>query len=199
MRISDKTPFLFILAQITHLSNRIFYPNLNVSVIMIDLQTVLTYLTLISVPIGVLYHIMTLNNQSRNQKLTLENRNAQLLMTIYDKYTETELLRQQINILSKEWKDIDDFWDNYGPSSNPEFYTQFSRLAYYFDGIGVLVRRELVEKDAIYDLMGAHILQYWNIVYGPLMTGLREKWNNPDAYLQFEYLVKEMEKLLSDR
>ena len=164
MRISDKTPFLFILAQITHLINRIFYPNLNVSVIMIDLQTVLTYLTLISVPIGVLYHIMTLNNQSRNQKLTLENRNAQLLMTIYDKYTETELLRQQINILSKEWKDIDDFWDNYGPSSNPEFYTQFSRLAYYFDGIGVLVRRELVEKDAIYDLMGAHILQYWNIV-----------------------------------
>ena len=62
---------------------------------MIDLQTVLTYLTLISVPVGVFYHIMTLRNTRRNQQLTLENRNAQLLMRIYDKYTETELMRHK--------------------------------------------------------------------------------------------------------
>ena len=143
---------------------------------------------------------MTLTNQSKNQNLTLENRNAQLLMRIYDKYTETKLMRQQMEIINCDcdWTDVEDFWNRYGPETNTEFYTSFGRLAYYFDGIGVLVKRNLVEKEAIYDLMGAHILQYWNNYYGPIMSGLREKWDNPDAYLQFEYLANEMEKLHSD-
>ena len=161
---------------------------------MVELQSILTILTLISVPIGVFYHIMTLANTRRNQELTLENRNAQLLMGIYDKYTETELMKQQVEILNSDWKDIEDFWDRYGPQTNPEFYTKFGRLGYYFDGIGVLLKRKLVDKDAIYDLMGVHILQYWNNYYGPLMSGLREKWSNPDAYKQFEYLADEMRK-----
>jgi len=165
---------------------------------MIQLQSILTLLTLISVPIGVFYHIMTLANTRKNQELTLENRNAQLLMRVYDKYTETELMRQQMEIINSDWKDIDDFWNRYGPQSNPEFYTQFGRLAYYFDGIGVLLKRKLVDKDAIYDLMGVHILQYWNNYYGPLMPGLRVKWKNPDAYKQFEYLANEMQQLHKD-
>ena len=131
---------------------------------MIDFQTILTYLTLISVPVGVFYHIMALANTRRNQELTLENRNAQLLMIIYDKYTETELMKQQVEILNSDWKDIEDFWNRYGPQTNPEFYTKFGRLAYYFDGIGVLLKRRLVDKDAIYDLMGVYILQYWNTI-----------------------------------
>ncbi len=161
----------------------------------LSIQTLLTYLTLISVPVGVFYHIMTLRNTRKNQQLTLENRNAQLLMRIYDKYTETEIMRQQMEILSHQWSDVDDFWDNYGPYSNPEYYTMFARLAYYFDGIGVLLKRGLVDRDAIYDLMGVHVLQYWSHPYGPLMKGLREKWGNPEAYKWFEYLAEEMEKL----
>jgi hypothetical protein len=45
---------------------------------MTDIQTALTYLTLISVPVDVFYHIMTLRNTRRNQELQLETRHAQL-------------------------------------------------------------------------------------------------------------------------
>jgi hypothetical protein len=50
----------------------------------LTLQTLLTYLTLISVPVGVFYHIMTLRNTRRNQELTLETRQAQMFMQIYN-------------------------------------------------------------------------------------------------------------------
>jgi len=40
----------------------------------VSLQTLLTYLTLISVPVGVFYHVMTLRNTQRNRKLQLETR-----------------------------------------------------------------------------------------------------------------------------
>lgn len=162
---------------------------------MVDAQTLSIVFAGLSIGIAAIYYTMTLRNSQRTQQLTLENRNAQLLMRIYDKYTETELMRQQLEIIAHKWSDIDDFWENYGPYSNPEYYTMFGRLAYYFDGIGVMLKRGLVDKDAIYDLMGEHILQYWSHPYGPLIPGLREKWGNPAGYKWFEYLVKEMEKL----
>ena len=45
---------------------------------LVSLQTLLTYLTLISVPIGVFYHIMTLRNTRKNQQLILESRRARV-------------------------------------------------------------------------------------------------------------------------
>jgi hypothetical protein len=47
----------------------------------VSIQTMLTYLTLISVPVGVFYHIMTLRNQSRT-------RQVQLFMQIYNRWTD---------------------------------------------------------------------------------------------------------------
>ena len=38
---------------------------------MIDLESLLTYFTLISVPIGVIYHILTLRNQSRTRQFQI--------------------------------------------------------------------------------------------------------------------------------
>jgi len=40
----------------------------------VNLQTVLTYLTLISIPVGVIYHIMTLRNTRKTRELTLRAR-----------------------------------------------------------------------------------------------------------------------------
>jgi len=58
---------------------------------MMDVETLINLLALISIPIGVFYHIMTLNNTGKNQELTikaqnhaLETRQAQLFMNIYN-------------------------------------------------------------------------------------------------------------------
>jgi len=47
----------------------------------VNLQTVLTYLTLISVSVGVFYHIMTLRNTRKNQQLQLETRQINTYLT----------------------------------------------------------------------------------------------------------------------
>ena len=59
---------------------------------MVDIQTLLTYLTLISVPIGIFYYIMTLNNTRKNQQMQLETRQAQLFMNIYNTYRSKEYI-----------------------------------------------------------------------------------------------------------
>ncbi len=89
---------------------------------MIDLQTVLTYLTLISVPIGVFYHIMTLNNTRKNQKMQLETRQAQLFMQIYHGMSSPEFYMRSDELLKMEWEDFDDYYRKYGSENNPENY-----------------------------------------------------------------------------
>lgn len=49
----------------------------------ITYQMVLSTLQTLSLGVGVIYYIMTLQNTRRNQQLTLETRQAQLLMQIY--------------------------------------------------------------------------------------------------------------------
>ena len=56
----------------------------------LTLQTLLTYLTLISVPVGVFYHIMTLNNTSKNQRQTLDTRQTNILMNLYKEWGTDE-------------------------------------------------------------------------------------------------------------
>jgi hypothetical protein len=61
---------------------------------MVDIQNVLTYLTLISVPVGVFYHIMTLNNTRKNQQLQLETRQTQLFMNLYETWRSPDFRKR---------------------------------------------------------------------------------------------------------
>ena len=45
-------------------------------------------MTLISVPVGVVYHIITLRNTKRNQELQLETRETQLFMSMYNRFQD---------------------------------------------------------------------------------------------------------------
>jgi hypothetical protein len=83
---------------------------------MVDVQTVLTYLTLISVPVGVAYHIMTLNNTRKNQQQQLETRQATLFMQMYNRWDDTH--RDSFNkIRELEFENFEDFIQKYGPDS----------------------------------------------------------------------------------
>jgi len=61
---------------------------------MIDIQTVLTYLTLISVPVGVFYHIMTLNNTRKNQEMQLETRQTQIFLNFFTEWRSKEMMEK---------------------------------------------------------------------------------------------------------
>ena len=87
----------------------------------ITLQTLLTYLTLISVSVGVFYHIMTLRNTRKNQELQLETRQAQLFMQVYRHYTDRDWLRQQQEVQWLfEYDTYDEFMEKYSPVSDME-------------------------------------------------------------------------------
>ncbi len=171
---------------------------------MVDIQTILTLLTLISVPIGVLYHIMTLNNQNRTQKHAQETRQAQLSMQLYSFYDNKEFLKDYGNITNNyKFKDTEDWWNKYSAKHDIEAYSAWLRVGRFFDGVGLLLDRKLVDKDLIFELLGDLIQGSWegtteDTGMGRWIQGTRDNWNRPNLWKHYETLYHDYIEWLED-
>ena len=160
---------------------------------MIDLQTVLTYLTLISVPVGVLYHIMTLNNTRKTQQMQLETRQAQLFMQIYAEQIKRNNIPGFDAVQHMEFKNPQEFEDKYGRDNNPEAWYDFWHYSSYYEGIGVLVREKFVDIRLVALLNGGDVISSWE-KFEEVTYHYRDKYNWPRWSIEWEYLYKEMKE-----
>ena len=69
----------------------------------ITYQMVLSTPQTLSLGVGVIYYIMTLQNTRKNQQLTLETRQAQLFMTIYSRFYTNEFWENTSDLGKWEW------------------------------------------------------------------------------------------------
>lgn len=166
---------------------------------MVDVQTVLTYLTLISIPVGIFYYIMTLRNAQKT-------RQTQLLMGLYETYRSPEFAHAWGEVMEQEYTDFDDYWEKYGTHVNREAWSNWQSVARAFHGMGVLLKRGLVDIDLVEELLVNIVLISWNKM-GPILLGFREYTRSSDSpfgglgsskrYPQmsgFEYLYNELKK-----
>jgi len=159
----------------------------------LSLQTTISLLTLISLTIGVIYHIMTLRNTRKNQDMQLETRQAQLFMQIYQGMSSPEFYIRNDELLKMEWEDFDDYYRKYGSANNPEAYALRCSMWYRLNGVGLLVKAGLIDVDRVYDLMRSTILWQWE-KWGDIIIRIREQWNNPEYLDGFEFIANEMVK-----
>ncbi len=166
----------------------------------ISLQTVLTYLTLISVPVGVFYHIMTLRNTRKNQQLTLETRQAQIFMNIYNNsFNNPQFWEYFQTIRLLQWKDLDEYQAVFD-YINPE--TRDNRLAItmilgFYEGVGVLVKENLLDIRMVALLMTGQTKEIWEKLE-PVVEEYREYYNYPRWVSEYEYLYNELMKHLEE-
>jgi hypothetical protein len=82
---------------------------------LVDVQTIGVLVTAASVSVAAIYYIMTLRTQQANMKTTLETRQAQLLMQIYNRVSNRDFARDwaEINYFWK-WNDNKEYWKKYG-------------------------------------------------------------------------------------
>ena len=128
---------------------------------MINIQTVLTYLTLISVPIGVFYHILTLRNQTISRQIQII-RGAKILgdYPVWILYTYDN-------------SNMDDFVSKlYEPDSDirKPFYDYFNSL----EELGMYLREGVLNIRYVYLLGGGSIITIWE-KYEGINKKLREE------------------------
>jgi len=151
---------------------------------MVDIQTISIVLTSMSAIVAFTYYSLTLRN-------TNKTRQAQLFMQLYDTYRDKKFMEEWISIFTWSWEDYDDYWEKYGWDKNPEANASFSSVSALLEGVGVLVRRNLIDPNLVHDLLWIVVRNYW-MKFRPIILGMRTQLNDPSIFRWIEYLYNEI-------
>ena len=186
---------------------------------MIELTTIRDLVAIFGVIAGFSYYVLTVRTNQKNQEISIRNqelalysqeltrkaqeqalltRQAQLFMPIYAKFHDREFMKAFIDVMvSWEWESFEDFQRKYG-IENLDAYSRLIMIIDYFEGIGVLVRRDLIDVSFIDDLFSSVVIMFWEKISG-FIVEYRIQRNVPQFAEQFEYLYNVVKEIAEEQ
>jgi hypothetical protein len=162
---------------------------------LVDVQTIGVLVTATSVTVAAIYYIMTLRVQQANMKSTLETRQAQLLMAVYDKLAEPQTIEMWTKIVNTDYTGFPEFKKKF--IENPEMLNALYIMTMRFEGFGLLVRDELLDIRHVALMFGGVTTKFFEKVK-PVLGDLRGEMEYSRFMDQTEYLynclIEYMEK-----
>ncbi len=155
---------------------------------MIDIQALSIVIAAASVVIGVIYSSFQLRNQTKA-------RQTDLVLRLYSKWSDDKFMETYTTVLRKlEFKDYNDYVKKYGsPLSGTPTSRKWLITGLYFEGIGVLLHRKLIDIGLVDDLLSGPIKNMWERIK-PLVKAVRKQLGQPTVMEYFEFLYNEMQK-----
>ncbi|MFX0056458.1 MAG: DUF4760 domain-containing protein [Promethearchaeota archaeon] len=152
---------------------------------LLDFASVSIVIASISVVIGLVLALLQLRDQNRT-------RQAQLFMEIYSQFSQSGFLDFSLRLkeafLEHKEDDNPDFWEKNRGNA-------LSVLSFY-EGVGVLVKRKLVDINLVADLISGPCMSLWKAIE-PWVLKSREIDRRPQTWEYFEYLYNEIRKIPS--
>ena len=165
---------------------------------MVSFEFLAIILTGLGLTASIVYYSTILRNANKTRELQLkaqehagETRQAQLFMEIYRTWSSMETIKIRRELETWAWTDYDDFIQKYGVTNNPDAYSSFQKLGAWYEGIGVLIKRKLIDPTFVDDLMSGVILWGWE-TFGSIVREHRVRENMPFYFEFWEYLYEEI-------
>ncbi len=127
----------------------------------------------------------------KSQEQTLETRQAQLFMQVFQRFNEPDFFDKYTHFLSWKWEDYNDYMSKYGQKTNPEAWYSEGSVAAFFNGVGLLLYMNLLDIKLIYGLLFIHIKFFWEKIR-PVSYQMRERLHFPQIDEWVEYLYEEL-------
>ena len=102
-------------------------------------------------------------------------------------------------LFASGYKDYHDFVERYGDpeTSNNEVVSAFVQISGWYEGLGFLYYRKLVDRRLFCELFSYMPIRDWEKLQ-PIINGLREQDSNQKEYEFFEFMVEDMRTRLKD-
>ena len=146
---------------------------------MLDIPSISAVVAATGVLVGVVFTAMELRN-------LVKTRQTDLVIGLYSTMGSKEMLETWEKIKTREYKDFNAYIKEYGLSEVHE-------VGVFYEGIGVLLRRELIDISLVDDLFSIPIKSVWEKLK-PIVEWQRKQSGRPQYYEWFEYLYNEMQK-----
>jgi hypothetical protein len=150
---------------------------------MVDISTI----SIVVASIGVLAAVVSFLYEVRRQSRLKQSESIMKLSPWFN-INAVEMQEAIAKVCSMEFKDYDDYLAKY--NGKPE-QTLFKVLGNYYEGIGVLVHRRLVDVDVVCDFWGDIIISTWE-QFQPIISGMRKDQGDPSILMFWESLYHEL-------
>ena len=132
--------------------------------------------------------------------MQLETRQSQLFMQLFQYHIDKDRWKDAWKLTEMKWDDYDDFTRKYDYSVNLENFAKRYNKWYFYEGMGLLLKKELVDKEMIYHLLSAGfgVLLDWD-KFGQIIKEMRAQLCQPDLFMWFEYFADEMMKMSEEK
>ena len=146
---------------------------------MIDIASISAVLAAVGVTVGVVFTVMELRN-------LVKTRQTDLVVRIHSTVGSKDFLEAWEKFIDREMTDYDSYKKKYG-------FVELNTLEGFFSGIGVLLRRKLIDIGLVGDFFSMEVKMYWDKLK-PFAQEVRQIRKTPKAYSNIEYLYNEMQK-----
>jgi hypothetical protein len=133
-----------------------------------------------------LFYRFQIRNQTRVRK-------ADLIMRLYSTFDSLDFQEAFHRIY---WTDFDDYDSAIAALEGQRHVGTY--LFTFFDEVGVLLRRGLIDFDLVDALLGNSARQLWEKI-APVVAEARSRSDDPRLYESFEYLHEETTRRRADR
>ena len=126
-------------------------------------------------------------------------RQATLFMGLYKDMSTDEIPRIGQEVGDLQWTDFNDFRRKYDSSVNFENYVKRIRVWNWFNGLGVLVKKKLIDVDLVYETLGQYIIYQWSKWRDIFLEYKKLGEMAPDFMDGFEFLGGEMNRIRKEK
>jgi len=151
----------------------------NEGVNVVDVQTVSIVIASASVVAGVIYYALQIRNQTKI-------RQTDLIMRLYSVRDSKEFQESWKKVMSMESEDYSNYEKWYE-------WSDFIIVAAFFEGIGILLHKKLIDIEMADDLFSYSIKTIWEKIR-EVVKAVRKYHNAPQIWEWFEYLYNEMQR-----
>ena len=154
----------------------------------LGLEQISLIIAVVGVIIGVSIGLYELNDMKKA-------RYAELFMTFQSQIFDPDFTEMITEINVKwSWTDHMNFWEKYGPESNPQAFAKFSSVGTFFDSMGVLLKTKLIHAKMVPEMMAIAIRDFWSKV-GPIAEALSNDMQRPGAFDNIRHLYQQIMKV----
>ena len=145
---------------------------------MVDIQTVSIAIASTGVFVAAIYYMFMLRHQSKM-------RQTELVTRLYSIYASEGFQKEWFTLMEEKTNDYNTYRKKYAVEIPP--------TALFFNEIGVLLSKKLIDIDLVNRLFGGVISRYWERV-NPILESGRRELNSPKWGWGLEYLCNEVLK-----
>ncbi len=153
----------------------------------ITYQMMLSTLQTAGLLVGIFYYIMTLRNQSKARK-------TQVYLQMVNIFSQPNRDEARRKFNDFEWSTAEDFIEDW---RNPEGRKAIGAQGSWYEGLGVLVKENLLDIRIVALLLTGLIISFWD-KFIPIIDETREAFGSPRFYIETEYLYNQLMKYIEE-